>query len=222
MYVHVFACCHGSSLCPSIQSPLLPCACAFHGCSPSIHQMPSDFPALVLAPATSTSPAINSFPSPELPRPPAPYSLISHTHHIYQPSSTTSLSDHRLLFGLIPCMCNISLDLPALFLASLPLFISLYLVYLPYLPACLSTSSLPPVCLHLGPPCTIVTPSDHGPGSKKHQMLINMTEELGLIDPWRDKNPKTRDYIMIVTQGSISFSYQSNTCIKYGTAKLNP
>ncbi len=47
----------------------------------------------------------------------------------------------QYFFGHIPCMCNVSLDLPALFLDSLPLLFLLYLVYLPYsLPACLPTS----------------------------------------------------------------------------------
>lgn len=37
-------------------------------------------------------------------------------------------------------------------------------------------------------------PPDQGPSTRKSTVLNNMTKELGLTDPWRDNNPKRRDY----------------------------
>ncbi len=103
-----------------------------------IHQMPSDLSALVPAPATS--PAINSFPSSELPR----LSLISHTHHIYQPSPLLLCQIVTVFLDLLPALslwtlqlCCSSDSLPAMFLWTSWLCHSALILFLP---ACLPTS----------------------------------------------------------------------------------
>lgn len=37
-------------------------------------------------------------------------------------------------------------------------------------------------------------PPDQGPSTKKSRVLNNVTKELGLTDPWREINPKGKDY----------------------------